>query len=433
MHRFFKSEFFNFEFLRILSTAPYGGCEIGDALVVASRINDCDAESWSQEWADMSSKAEALAEEAQSLGDTCAARGAFLRAANYSRASQYMLSNSHLGPDLRVLQRLEKSRDLFKRGIALLEIATAHPLSIPFKNEVELLAYLYIPNMNAKRQNSTGRYPLVIILDGGDSTQEEMFIACGLAGLARGYAILTFDGPGQGILLKRDKVPMEPAYEKVTSTVLDYVEKMESSAELSHLSVDLDRVAVVGHSLGAYFALRSCVDLRIKACIAIDPSYDMWDLLASRIPAWLIEGWSGDYIPDGVLNSIVRVLQRLNFQMRWEVEHMLAIMGAESPAQAIRNLRKFSLRLAKGEEYLSEAQCAILVSGAAKSMYFDPTSDTRKVFEALGHLDISRKECWIADSVEQGGLSAKIAAFELANHRIFTWCDRHIGLEKVRA
>jgi hypothetical protein len=93
MHRFFKSEFFNFEFLRNLSTTPYGGCEIGEALVVASRIRDCDAESWSQEWAVMSSKVEAIAEAAQRRGDTRAAQGALLRASNYSRASQYMLNS----------------------------------------------------------------------------------------------------------------------------------------------------------------------------------------------------------------------------------------------------------------------------------------------------------------------------------------------------
>jgi pimeloyl-ACP methyl ester carboxylesterase len=328
--------------------------------------------------------------------------------------------------DARVLQRLDKSRELFRRSVALLDDVSVHPLSIPFTHGTDIPGYLYIPDSRTNKQNSKGHYPLVLILDGGDSTQEEMFIACGLAGLVRGYAVLTFDGPGQGILLKRERIAMEPAYEKVVSDVLDYIEKTAASTE-PPLRIDLDRIAVVGHSMGAYFALRSCADDRIRACVAIDPPYDMWDLVVSRMPKWLTSGWTKGYISDHIVNFIIRLLQRLNFQMQWEIEHMLAITGSETPAQAIRQLRKFSLRLANGQEYLRKVQSPILVSGAAISMYFDPTADTRKVFEALAHLDESSKECWIPDEVVQGGLSAKVAAFEFANHRIFCWFDSYLA------
>jgi predicted dienelactone hydrolase len=76
---------------------------------------------------------------------------------------------------------------------------------------------------------------------------------------------------------------MEPAYEKVTSTVLDFLEHNNSSDQANY-GLDLNRVAVVGQSLGGYFALRAAADQRVKACIAVDLPCDMWDLALYRMP-----------------------------------------------------------------------------------------------------------------------------------------------------
>lgn len=423
MHQIFKSEFFNFEFLRILSTAPYGGCEIGEALQAASNIKDNDPKSWCEEWARVGSKAEVFAKEAQKNGDRHAARAAFFRAANYFRASQYMLNDRSPTANPEILPRLEKSRDLFKKGISLLDDATARPLSIPFEKGIELPGYLYIPKREASNKN--GRHPLVICLDGGDSTQEEMFIAVGSSGPRRGYAVLTFDGPGQGILLKRDHTSMRPDFEVVIAAVLDHLEELESESTTS-LGLDLDKIAVVGHSLGAYFALRSACDERIKACISIDPPYDMWDLAVSRMPGWFVNGWTSGWISDAGFNMTVALLSRLNFQLKWELLHAQWIFGKSNAAEGFRALQEYTLRLPDGGEFLQQVKCPVLVSGAAASLYFDPEISVKRIYRALDHLGESQKECWIASTIEEGGLQAKIGAFELGNYRIFNWCDRHL-------
>jgi len=41
----FKSAFFNFEFLRLLGTAPFEGGEIAEILEAVSKIKDLDPES----------------------------------------------------------------------------------------------------------------------------------------------------------------------------------------------------------------------------------------------------------------------------------------------------------------------------------------------------------------------------------------------------
>lgn len=64
MHQFFKSAFFDFEALRILSFAPYEGCEVAEFLQAVGEIRDNDPESWYTAWMKAGDRAERLADEA---------------------------------------------------------------------------------------------------------------------------------------------------------------------------------------------------------------------------------------------------------------------------------------------------------------------------------------------------------------------------------
>jgi pimeloyl-ACP methyl ester carboxylesterase len=421
MHRFFKSEFFNFEFLRILSTTRYGGCEIGEALEAAAQIKDGDPHSWSTQWSVLSTKAEELSKEAQRAGDTITAHSALLRASNYRRASQYMLNAPDPTEAALAVTRLEKSEALFKQALLLQEGVMVHELAIPYGKGIHLPAYLYVPTQFEK---SNG-IPLVINLSGGDSTQEEMFVVSACAGPPRGYAVLTFEGPGQGILLKRERLPMEPAYEKVTSTVLDFLEHNNSSDQANY-GLDLNRIAVVGQSMGGYFALRAAADQRVKACIAVDPPYDMWDLALSRMPGWFMGGWVRGIITDSVFKWTVGLLSNLNYQLKWEVAHLQAMSGADNAADAFRFLKQLTLKNADGSEYLRNVKCPVLVTAPTNAMYFDLEVNSKKIFATLDHMEDGKREYWVPDTLYEGGLQAKVCAFELANYRIFGWCDKHL-------
>lgn len=83
MFRFFKSEFFNFEALRLLSFIPYEGCEVGEFLTAVAKIHDLDLDSWYRAWMEAVDGAEALAAQAEQAGNREEARRAFFRASNY--------------------------------------------------------------------------------------------------------------------------------------------------------------------------------------------------------------------------------------------------------------------------------------------------------------------------------------------------------------
>jgi len=89
------SEFCHFEFLRVLSTAPTHGCDVGECIEVANKIKINDGESWYNCWSEAARKAEDVAEQAILSGDRVAARWALLRASNYWRSSELYVSADH--------------------------------------------------------------------------------------------------------------------------------------------------------------------------------------------------------------------------------------------------------------------------------------------------------------------------------------------------
>ncbi len=122
------------------------------------------------------------------------------------------------------------------------------------------------------RKPAAGRCPVLVMAPGLDSTKEELH-AYEEPFLARGIAVLAFDGPGQGEA--EYEVPICGDYERAAREVVDWIE--------TRSDVDAARVAVWGVSLGGYYAPRAAAfEKRFKACIALSGPYDwqeIWDAL----------------------------------------------------------------------------------------------------------------------------------------------------------
>lgn len=132
MYHFFRSTFFDFEAIKILGTAGYGGAELGEFLEAAGQIRENDPDSWHRVWTEQAVKAGHVARDALSRGHCAAARSAFLRSSNYTRASCYMMTEDRLGlSDPRVAPILRKAADLFRSATRLFE-GPVHQLAIPY-------------------------------------------------------------------------------------------------------------------------------------------------------------------------------------------------------------------------------------------------------------------------------------------------------------
>jgi hypothetical protein len=190
MFRIFKSDFFNFEALHLLSFTAHEGGEIAEFFEAVGKIKDNDTESWYAAWTEAGKKAEALAAETELSGNREAARRAFFRASNYQRAAQFMLSGLR-GKDTRVLDDSERSIKNFGRAANLLD-SSIRRLEIPYEDKVKLPAYLHLPHPSKRLP---GKISLLVNTVGADATQEEIFFIFPVAALELGYAVLTFEGP----------------------------------------------------------------------------------------------------------------------------------------------------------------------------------------------------------------------------------------------
>jgi hypothetical protein len=420
MYEFFKgAEFFNFELTRILSAAPLGGCDVSEFLDALATIKVNDAGSWQQAWTKQAEKVQKLANDALSTGHKQLARDAYLRAANYFRASQYLLFE--LEPSLKILER---SIENFEIAVKMLDYPVK-PLEIAHEG-CKLPGRLYLPN---ERQRISAKAPLVIVCGGADTTKEELHFLIGASGPPNGYAMLLFDGPGQGISLLRDQTIQRPDWEAVIKSVLDHL-TMYAAANPND-AIDVDRIVITGASLGGYHALRGATDTRIKACVAIDAFYDLFDLVTVRQPKVFMSLWLGGWIPDGVIDALTRLQGRIDFQSKWEVWCSSTIFGLDTPSQVMRKTKEYTLKLPGGGELLDTVTCPVMVSGAAHSLYFKPEVACGRILECLSHLSDDQKEVWVPEEPADGGLQAKVGAWALMQYRTFKFFDRHLGVERV--
>ncbi|KAK9325280.1 hypothetical protein V1517DRAFT_335893, partial [Lipomyces orientalis] len=116
MHTFFKSPFFNFEFLRLLTVAPFEGGEMTEILKAVSKIKDLDPESWYDAWSEAGTKAKQIAREGEDSRDQVAAHHSYLRAAQYLQSAIFMLNKGPISYNKRVLPTIERPIRDFRKG-----------------------------------------------------------------------------------------------------------------------------------------------------------------------------------------------------------------------------------------------------------------------------------------------------------------------------
>jgi len=422
MFTFFNSELFDFELTRILGCTSAGGCDIAEFLSAVGKIRKHDAESWFAAWSEQGDRAQRIGVEAFEAGFRGLARNAFLRAANYYRAAPYMLPVN----DSRIVLFAEKSVRIFERATGLMD-GEVISVEIPYEKEVDLPGYLYLPPTSAKR---SGRTPVVINLGGADSTKEELYFFSGAIGPQLGYAVMTFDGPGQGVLVRKHGIPLRPDFEVCSCNALDYLALLSSSRP--DLELDLNNIGIVGGSTGGYFALRTATDPRIKACVAIDPFFSLWELALTRVPKGYIKLWQDGWVSDGLFDYMADLHSKYNFPTRWEGAMGKQTMGVKTTTAMLRRFQQFSLVTEKEGRILDNVKCPVFLTGpgAGRDMYSSADESTFKIHRLLTNVSEHNKEIWVPTDVAEGGLTAKVGAWALLAQKCFQFLDKHLQVDR---
>ncbi|KAH6967648.1 Alpha/Beta hydrolase protein [Ilyonectria sp. MPI-CAGE-AT-0026] len=422
MFKFFNSFIFDFELTRLLGSTAAGGCDTCEFLTAVGKIKKHDAESWHDAWKEQAERAEAIANEAAKDGLNMLAKNAYLRAANYFRAASYLFPNH----DPRVVPLSERSVAAFVHATSLMD-GPVLLVDIPYEKGINMPAYLYLPPQEARLP---GKTPLLLYFGGADSTKEELHFLFGYSGPQLGYAVLLLEGPGQGLLLKKSGLPLRPDFEACADKVLGFLQDLAASRP--ELQLDMDRIAVAGAVTGGYFALRAATDARVKACVAIDPFFSMFELAMTRVPQAFVSLWESGWVTDGMFNMTAALQSWMSFQVRWELGLGVSSMGVESPAAMLRRFEDFSLDTDKYGKILDRVLCPVLLTGpgGGAEMYSSAETGAVKIHKLLTMVPESNKELWIPAEAADGGLSASIGAWPLLAQRSFRFLDKHFGIDR---
>jgi 2,6-dihydroxypseudooxynicotine hydrolase len=216
-------------------------------------------EDWCAAWSARARVHEELGREALKDGFRLTAGEHLIRAAIYYHFAKFVFVQD--GKQMRAAHT--KAVECYRDGVAHAR-PPGERLAIPFEGTA-MYAVL--------RKPTNPKPPVLIMAPGLDSTKEEIH-AYEEPFLARGIAVLAFDGPGQGEA--EYEIPICGNYERAAKAVCDWIEKRSD--------LDATRTAIWGVSLGGYYAPRAAAyEKRIKACIALSGPYE-WEPIWDGLP-----------------------------------------------------------------------------------------------------------------------------------------------------
>lgn len=231
-----------------LGWGPAGGLSIGEAFYVASQITDGDADSWS-----LAFENQGIAQSKQA--DVWQRRGA-IRAAGEMRLKAfacYRMAWQFVAPGERFTALYCAHEKLFDQAMTELGFPVAR-FAVSYGGG-RLPGHFY--------QATDPTAPTVLVIGGADTCHEDRFLSQGRYLFERGYSVALVDLPGQG-KVQEQGLHWEPTVEKSIAAVIDEL--------ISSFGVEPRKLALLGMSLGGYFACRAAAhEPRLAAVIATTP------------------------------------------------------------------------------------------------------------------------------------------------------------------
>lgn len=268
---------FNFDILTGLGQIANDGADINPALEAAKKIIPGDWESFTQAWFDVANETKTKGLNPEIAYDPVNVRATWFSVANYFRRAD--VYNRADWDDPRINSYWDEQRAAFDKAIAALPVPAIR-VQIP-TNDFAIEAIWY---SQPSEGNCTRRLPTLVLGQGFDAAQEDLYSTIVAPALARGYNVFTFEGPGQPTVRREQGVGFIPDWERVVTPVVDYL--LSEKAKY----VDPNRLILFGNSLGGYLEARAAAfDSRISALMLDGGVWDMYDGFAAHLPTELFE------------------------------------------------------------------------------------------------------------------------------------------------
>jgi pimeloyl-ACP methyl ester carboxylesterase len=392
MDLIFKDTQYSFQTLRAISATAGGAADIGECLKTAYRITEGDDESWYREWLVTAEQRRKAADALAAEGRTISARQEYLRAANYYRTAEFFL---HSNPgDPRILATWRQGRESFLKA-AKLSRAPIIPVEIPFEDTT-------LPGYRCLVDNGKVKRPLLIIQTGFDGTAEELYYTVAVFALERGYNCLIFEGPGQGRVIREQRIPFRPNWETVITPVVDFALKQEET--------DPRRIAIMGISFGGYLVPRAMAfEKRVPFCIVNGGVYDFHR--TARLTPELEEMIDSPKGSEAIDREVYARMEK-SPSLRWAVGNGMFTFHARTPSEWFRMTRAYTLR-----GIADRITCTMLVVDSEDDK--DMPGQSRTLYDALR----SPRDYMLFTREEGAEEHCQVGATRISNARILDWLD----------
>ncbi|WP_377266902.1 alpha/beta hydrolase family protein [Peterkaempfera sp. SMS 1(5)a] len=250
---------FNFNGLLALGASGYGAAEVGEVLTAVNAINKAglSAQTYTRTFQQLGDQLLKAPQGGRPGRETTRLRA--LRAAQYyGQALFFVLGSDEPGDEEQLYRAGRGAWDTFCK------LCDPAPVTagIPY-GKTPLPVWFFRPDRSGARR------PTVILTNGSDGQDVDMWTYGVQAALERDWNALVYDGPGQGQLLFVDRVVFTPRWERVVTPLVDWL--------VARADVDADRIALTGLSMGGTLAPRAAAfEHRIAALVAMPGCLAPW-------------------------------------------------------------------------------------------------------------------------------------------------------------
>lgn len=390
--RFFADDAYNFETVRVLNDIAAAGGDAGEVLGTIGSIRAGDAESWYRAWTAAGDRAVALAARTRDAHD----RGtALLRAHTYYRTAEFFLAPG----DPRRDGSFSSNRRAFYDGLDALRVSYER-MVVPYgRYHLNALYYPGPPGAESR--------PLLVVVGGYDSTMEELYLSIAAAALQHGYSVLTYEGPGQGSVLRQQGLHMQADWERPDGAVLDQFLSTHPKPR---------RIVLLGESLGGYLAPRAAAfDPRIDGVVALDVWFDGYAVATRKVPPLVF--WLHDHGYGRLLEALAR--RNTDPGARWAQENGQWVFGVSGLMDVLDAFRAYTLAPVAGRI----TQDVLLLAGTAD--HFVPLQQLDEERRALVHARSVTAVTFDRDS--GGALHCQVGAPSLWQATLFDWLAAKFG------
>ena len=356
----------NFQLLTALGIAIAGGADINPILGIAQDIIPGNRSSFSEQFQRLAHATKAVAEDPEIANDPVNVRDTWFSVANYFRNADTYVRGNWSDPLIQSLW--EEQTNAFDKAIAALPVP-GERIRIPVPEDNFTIEAIWYGGSKSARS----KLPTLIVGNGFDAAQEDSYHSYVAPALQRGWNAITYEGPGQPTVRRNSNAGFIPEWEKVLNPVVDWILAEKAGV------VDETRLALVGNSLGGYFAARAAAfEHRLAATILIGGVWNPHTVVTGQYEPELLAIYeAGNYtqFDEAVLSRLAA--GDLGAAQAWFLEQSLWAFNTPSPSEVLTRGKAFHVA-----DVIHQINHPVFVGDAEFENYYP--GQAQMVADALG-------------------------------------------------